>query len=392
MNCDLHVLRSPSHRLTAGFGAVVLALAMMLGGIGCSGDEAGATGVTSCDVDTDCPIGEVCSASGECVESPCEFCTEDQICYITEENPEGTCSTPECFIDDDCPDGEQCIQNHCGGPYNDVEQQEECTGPDDCPDGQTCSPGGNCIDDTNGGGGGGEECTTNEECPSGYECDDGDCVEEEGEECNKDASECPPEQPYVDTTACECVECLVGTDCGPDQDCENGVCVDEDPINGGECTPCDPTQPGICNDPTPYCVEDCCVECIGSGDCTGTEACVDGFCSDPGGCSSDAECPSGYSCENGQCEAPQSGQKCDPQDPDSCPDGQFCDPDTEECEPLGSSGAGCGLCNPDCTCDNNLTCDGFFCVGCTIFAGECSSDEVCMPLEFFGGENVCFPL
>jgi hypothetical protein len=31
----------------------------------------------------------------------------------------------------------------------------------------------------------------------------------------------------------------------------------------------------------------------------------------------------------------------------------------------GTTPGGCGGCNPDCTCDNNLTCNGFACEGCT---------------------------
>jgi hypothetical protein len=40
------------------------------------------------------------------------------------------------------------------------------------------------------------------------------------------------------------------------------------------------------------------------------------------------------------------------------------DTTTGTCQSLGGGGGSCGGCNPDCTCNGTLTCDGFVCSGC----------------------------
>ncbi len=381
MKIDTDKLPSSSRRLTTLIGLAFLALCFVWVAGACGTDQA-SEGTSSCETDSDCEIGTVCGSEGECVESPCDFCEDDQICYKTADNPEGVCSAPECYVDDDCDDG-QCIDNQCGGPYN-VAQPDPCSGPDDCPDGQTCSPGGTCVDEPE------PECQNASDCDGPDEiCDNGQCVDDGGGngDCDTDELNCAEPTPYADAQSCSCVECLTATDCGDaNKDCQNGQCIDDGgngPGTPGECTQsCDPNEPGVCNSPTPYCVDECCVECIGSGDCSGTEACIDGFCGDPGACTTDGDCPSGYTCNNGDCEAPATGTGCDPNDPDSCPDTQVCDPDTETCQGVGGD-MGCGLCNDDCTCPGISECESsFMCMGC-LTAADCPSGTECFFIACF---------
>lgn len=249
---------------------------------------------SDCDVDTDCPMGQVCTVSNECIEASCDFCTDDQICYVTEQNPEGSCSAPECTSNHECPD-QDCIDGICG--------------------------------------------------PAPQQDQNGDENEEE-QNTNQQPAECPP---------------------------------------------CDSNEPGTCDDPTPYCIDDCCVECIGAADCTANQACIDGVCEELDDCHNDADCPNAYTCVGDTCQAPETGQSCDPEDTDDCPDGQYCSWDTETCEALGGEND-CGLCNVDCTCPHGLECRDYFCYGCDFFADDCPEGQSCMALSTLYDEaNVCVP-
>ena len=371
-------------RLTAG----VAAIALVFGLAACGADDPAGGEAGTCEVDTDCELGEVCSASGQCIEADCDHCTEDQICYIPPGGGEGTCSAPECSSDDDCPDG-TCEDGLCT-------EEGACDDDDDCPDGQECHPITNtCQDD--GSGGGGDECSTDDDCPGGS-CDDGTCISDSSCELTDEDCDAPTPHVYGDDDSCECAECGDDTHCAGDLICDGGTCAEDDGGgNGGdgpdpnECIECDPDEPGICDGDTPYCIDECCVECIGAGDCDGNEICNDGFCSDASGCTDDSDCPTGYDCDGGECIPPDAGGEC--QEDGDCPDGQFCNPQTETCEELGGD-MGCGLCNPDCTCDGDLTCDGFFCVGCettlTIdgLDNNCpEDDQICAD---FLGVDACF--
>lgn len=68
----------------------------------------------SCAFDTDCSLGAVCGAQDICVVASCSFCTEDQICYRASTDAEGSCSAPECAGEGDCEDGESCLDGICG--------------------------------------------------------------------------------------------------------------------------------------------------------------------------------------------------------------------------------------------------------------------------------------
>lgn len=470
------------------FFALGLTLVFAIFTAACGSDEATAT---SCSVDDDCALGTVCGASNTCIEAACDFCTGDQICYVTDENPQGTCSKPECTNDDDCEEG-SCVEFQCSTSecVDDEDcgagqtctlagtcEESSCSSPADCPTGQYCASG-SCEDgcDQNEDCGEGEACnaSTNEcesgcmsnddcdsgqtcdtesgacvctpgECPAGSYCDDasGACVAAtdcsqitcpQGEVCNSDTLECEagctpgscaaedpnticdqtsgqcvqntcpgedptqcdgdPNRPVWDAAKCFCAECLSDDDCPGTETCTSGgVCF--------ECTQeCDPMVPGQCGGSTPYCIDECCVSCVGAADCAEGEICIDGSCAPPPNCTADPSvCPTGYNCDaNGECQPPMQGGACSPDDPTTCPQGTFCDPTTLTCGLPGGGGPGgggfCGLCNADCTCPNGLNCNGFLCDGCaanisiTDPTGGCPSGDVCLPL----GAGICFPL
>lgn len=66
-----------------------------------------------CVFDTDCPLGTVCGAEETCILASCEFCAGDQVCYVRDEYPQGTCSALECISDADCVAGDLCIDGFC---------------------------------------------------------------------------------------------------------------------------------------------------------------------------------------------------------------------------------------------------------------------------------------
>ncbi|RAL24716.1 hypothetical protein DL240_00460 [Lujinxingia litoralis] len=397
---------------------------------GCSSDDVAAS---TCVTDTDCELGTVCGANSLCVVADCEFCSHDQICLVTDERPNGSCSAPQCYSPDDCPNGEACVNNVCGGSS----VAPECRNAGDCDDGEICNAAGECIPDGSSGGcesiddcqadaefcdpASGQcipvvdcqtvECQPGERCIEGYGTCQPDCTLPEascpsGEYCDESTGtcktntcadispdSCTPTHPLFDANACECVQCLTTNDCGSGRVCNGGVCEQQQ----GCATPCSTDQPGVCGAAgagTPYCMGNCCVECVGAADCSGGELCIDGFCGQAPDCNADpTACPAGYECSaSGTCVIPNAGSSCDPNDPTSCPFPGFCDPATNTCSGAGGD-MGCGMCNPDCTCDGGLTCDGFFCSGCDgsfmNLQGGCPDGLFCG--NTFGFGNFCIP-
>lgn len=363
--------------------------------LACSDDPV--SGNTVCVSDNDCQLGTVCTANGICESVDCQFCSEDHVCLITEARPQGSCSSPECVLNEDCPDGVPCVSGICGG------NAAQCSGPGDCPTGQTCNFAGRCVESNNGGTTGCEDhgdCTSPQICdfesgscitPTSTNCNDDPSVCEGNEYCHQSGecrinncgslspSDCSGLTPIFDGPNCQCVACIDATHCGAGQVCNNNVCEDSQP--GGCQIQCSSATPGTCSGTgTPYCINDCCVQCLGAADCGSNELCLDGFCGSPPDCSADPSiCPTGYTCNaSGDCVPPQTGQDCS-SDPLACPDGTFCDPDTGQCQGFGGE-FGCGFCNPDCSCPNGLTCNGLACEGCIpnpFGPSQCPQDQIC---------------
>lgn len=417
--------------------SLALVLSVAAFSTGCSGDDVAAA---TCVTDTDCELGTVCGANSLCIVAECEFCTADQICLVTPENPEGSCSAPQCYSPDDCPNGEACVNNVCGGSSD----NEGCQNSSQCDAGEVCNLAGECVP-----GSSDNTCESNADCDQTTEfCDPGTdqcipvvdcdtvtceagerCVEgygtcqpdctlegascQAGEYCNEDTGtcqvnncsdigpeDCTPTNPIFDAASCACVQCENAGDCGAGRVCNAGVCEQQQ----GCATPCSNDQPGVCGQSgngTPYCINNCCSECVGAADCSAGELCIDGFCGQAPDCTTDPNaCPAGYECTaSGSCEIPNAGTSCDPNDPTACPFPGFCDPATNTCSGAGGD-AGCGMCNPDCTCSGEgQTCDGFLCTGCSFtfnfqtfsLEGNCPEGESCIPGEAFGGPNFCIP-
>ena len=222
------------------------------------------------------------------------------------------------------------------------------------------------------------------------QCEQTNCPGEDPTQCSGNA-----QRPLWDPLRCFCAECLSDTDCtGAGEVCTaSGSCF--------ACqTACDAGTPGTCAGTTPYCINDCCVECVGAADCPQGQLCLEGACGVPPNCAVDPTvCPAGTTCQNGTCSANSGGQVCDPTNPTSCPAGTFCDPTSLTCSGGIGGGFGCGLCNPDCTCDGGLSCNGFLCEGCGIEVlgipvggPSCPNGDSCLPLEAIGLGNICFPL
>lgn len=343
-----------------------------------------------CTTDFDCPVGNICKDDGTCSpgcssDDQCDagkFCNTDiNICE------DGCRDSTECTAEQTCDDSNQCVcdPSKCAEGFICDEGTNGCventaTSCDDvtCGEGQTCDPTTlTCVEAPMG-------CTTEPDmpnsCPVGTvcntatgDCDAQTCIDKTPEDC------AGTDAPYLNQDFCECVECLSDENCdtAAGETCNfNGQC--QAPCQ----TPCDPGTPGTCMGSTPYCFGGCCVECIGAADCAAGQICLDGMCGDPPDCSVDPTvCPSGYECVGGTCQAAAAGTSCDPSNPMSCPPGQFCqasdpnNPTSGTCQGLGG-GNNCGGCNPDCTCDNGLTCDTLLglCTGCT-------DNSQCPPLD-----------
>lgn len=465
-----------------------LGLLVVLVAVGCSDDDATAS---SCNFDTDCSLGTVCSVNKVCVRAACGFCSAEQVCLKTAENPEGTCSAPECSTntdcagkggvckaglctaiqcttsvecgagevctlanqcvasdgtcdsDPDCPTGEICRDSACvpgcatheecaDGKFCNADGicQTGCRDNTQCASNQTCNGEGRCIC-TPGGCGDGKFCNTESGmCDIVSSCEQVNC--QSGQVCNPTtlscqdactADSCSPGQvceastglcqtdncpgedprqcdtnsarPIWDPVHCFCAECTSNADCTG----AGEVCT-----AGGRCvacqTPCDAATPGTCTGSTPYCIDDCCAECVGAADCQAGQLCLGGACATPPSCTADpTACPTGTTCQNGTCAPNTGGGVCDPTNPTGCPTGTFCDPTTLTCSSAIGGGLGCGLCNPDCTCDGGLTCNGFLCEGCGVLVlgipvggPPCPNGGTCLPLEVIDPNlpNVCF--
>jgi len=245
------------------------------------------------------------------------------------------CDAGRCVCDpDQCAPGWGCVEggSHC----RQLDMSVGCT-PGLCPEGQACSTDlGRCIDvDSPPSCDDGTLCQGNDDCMGllGV-CDDGCCV-----------------------------ECVDDSTCAGDQVCTNSTCVD---APSPSCEVCDLNNPGTCNVDAPLCFQGCCVECLVNVDCKNDEICSsDSTCIDKPSCVDVPDiCAMSERCDTASGECLPANPTCqNPQDPLACPEGMFCNPSSNQCEP--SMPTDCGLCNPDCTCDNGLTCNGFSCTGCT---------------------------
>lgn len=343
-------------------------------------------------------------------------------------------------VDDEMCEGEECDENSTNAQNNQNNENNQSCVPSACDDRNPCTRGVASLDPNT--------CTTTCSFEPINTCVDGDgccavgCTADSDSDCSGIVCHetCPPDgNPCtMDVAETDANGCVIGCTYEPIDTCMDGdgccpqACSDENDndcgcvpdtcsglgaqcgaftngcgasLNCGSCDPgqtctadgrcineqtpdCDPSVSGTCSEDSPYCIQGSCRECIGSADCASGELCEDNRCVPSPSCTADpGVCPAGFECVADQCE-PKSGVSCDVNNPDSCEEGFFCDPATSTCVAAGGD-LGCGLCNPDCTCDGNLVCDGFLCSGCTPFLDDCPNGQLCLPLT---NEGICLPL
>lgn len=362
--------------------------------------------VVGCRADSDCPInqeidedGKIWTQQGRCVDKRCEFlCNSDDECFPGESCIQSSCRTlgDICVSTTDCEDeGQICKGGRCESG---------------CRSDQQCTEAAACAKDP--------ECT--EKCPYDQSCFCADCPEDDWswiELCPLDPA-CVEACPTLD----DCVEPPLGS-----QQCFDGKCIHAcshastcpDGGQGWKCgVPPNPDDgsdgggnPGPCDDyrrqPVPFknvpkrCLK---VEADEEGPVEDFFGCETTDCCDQRGqcapcvCTTDAECPSGGVCMDGEC-----GPGCSDEFP--CPGGQCCGPDSK-CHLTCSSdsncpdpemclsGGCCGIaCEPLVFCNRTSDCpEGEYCDGANTCQSGCGGDQDCEEDEIcfqFGCERGC---
>ena len=263
-----------------------------------------------------------------------------------------------CDLGDPCPVGYTCAADgYCVyDPYADggLDSGADASVPDGSTlDGSTLDAG------QDGGQDAGLSCRTDGDCAAGFYCDDTTRVCAPSSTCSTDA-EC--------TTAT--FVCDFRDTCVP---LVSGACRSADDCSGTEAC-----IEGFCRAETDYCAvnTDCgasrvclngaCTDlCFGGSDetCGSGQACVDGYCrADTSECSASAECEAGEYCVGGRCLPDCESAACADAD-DVCGDDSFCRPDWTE-SPFCSgpsdcaSGSDCvsGVCRTPCPTGTDEEC------------------------------------
>ncbi len=291
-------------------------------------DQATSTGEKVCT--RSCEYNHECPAGFECINISSEVGTPAQCLPVKGEFEKRTCNPSpelECVRATDCALGESCVANECVGP-NDA----ECDSNNPCSNGEVCR-NFTCVAEN------APECTTRTDCASGEICIDGSC-EAAAESCvfnsecdggacvdGKCASSCSADSEcganeHCRAGLCEAIGCRRSADCGAGEICVDAVC--EATCNKDTGAGCDTGY--VCND-FGYCDEDPNVSCRTNAECARDEICNAGSCQTP--CSCNQQCSSGDICnlDTGLCEDPNAGNEPAPTqctDDCDCPSGQSC--------------------------------------------------------------------
>lgn len=293
---------------------------------------------------TDCETSADCPWDFECIDEPntpavCvpreEFGSTDRVCP----DEPSTSDDVECFSSDNCAPGESCVANECIAPDGECTRDADCgqgavcrnfqcvdssepecvNGENDCASDQICVDG-QCEERSSSG-----MCTENEDCRGDAVCVDGDCLSR----C-QDRSDCKTSSEICRQGLCKPIECRFNSDC-----------------QGGE----------VCVDAT------CQTSCQGDGDCESGYVCdrAGNFCKrDPNvECRSDAECLSGEACQQGECTTICScNQEC--ASGEVCNKEATSDSNTGLCREQDQS-ARDPACSTDCQCPSGQTCQNGTC-------------------------------
>ncbi len=363
-----------------------------------------------CEVNADCPLGELCDAStNRCVE-----CFGDDDCGAAGVCDLGTNDCTPCLADA----GPGQVDSGCDAVNNVCDTSGalpvcvDCDGDQDCDGGAVCAPDARCVEclDSNGAGAidagcsalapacvptgalgvsGCAECAVTTDCQGDEVCDPAtnSCVG-----CLSDA-DCTAGA--CDVPAGLCRPCL--DDAGPggvDSGCSGAASTCQTTTAGNGCVDClvdaDCGAGTVCDAAQTTCVG--CVDnadCSGSDVCSGAQACVRCVDSAPGsatdaGCGASAPvcdslgpdcvgCVDDSNCDNGERCAVQSGTCVVCLSDQDCPAG-VCDPGANVCAVCLDTAA-VGQVDAGCSAVLNACSDGT-CVDCTA-DGDCGPDAVC---------------
>jgi hypothetical protein len=404
---------------------LVWALALALGGVvGAVGCELAAEQGAPCTEDADCEVatGEACTDPDGDGSTNCNCGCDLNVGACDDLNPApGTQSTDPCPCDEECGAG---AGGNGGG----------CAFDGDCPNGFFCAVNGTCQPDGGNGGGAGQ-CTTDAQCGAGMMCMGGVCVN--AAECTTSADCMGGDDCINGSCVPATADCMSDNDCGPDEICQAGFCI---PAGGGctsnlDCFPGESCQGGVCIPDQTGCTSNAecaagetCIggDCVptGSSDCEAActnlyavlgcglqginteQECVDMVCAQGGfggadaciaampectqaafdactggggGCTTDADCGGGATCQNGQCVGGQGGP-CTV-DPNGADCAACADPAFQACASPGGSCANEYGAWEDCLLTNNCVdqatgsvnegCMTQFCAGQTEGLGGC---------------------
>lgn len=180
-----------------------------------------------CEVDSECPEGEVCGPGGRCGSA--------------------------CKADADCPSPRTCVDAACTLPTGSCERAS------DCAQGSVCGLGSRCL----------TACTAAADCGPNEGCVGGACTSLSSGTC-RFTSECPADQACVQGRCAE--SCQSDRDCTFGTTCQGGVCASRAP----ECIVASDCATGEACSPQGACVTACTTDaaCAATGEACSGGACV----------------------------------------------------------------------------------------------------------------------
>jgi hypothetical protein len=332
----------------------------------------------TCNFDTDCAMGDVCSGAGVCVE-PGTTGTLDGA------SNQGPCQAPaDCGPGSTCGADNLCHAGDCGGGVG-------------CPSGYTCTlagGGAQCLSSSDSGATWPDSQTSDATSPG----TDGGAQASEASQ-SAPVPDAAPDATLTDAATLDASHSDAGAleaspvdsspapgPCNADTQCGGmgAKCID------GQCT----AQDGLCSDTTQClvagdaCVDGrCLVRCSLAVACPGGFSCdfTRGVCSvNPSACAANAPCPGGAVCVESHCVGP-----CGPSEAAApCPAGEVCVnggclPDeraTFQCKNAGQAGQLANACDPASICLH-----GDCYPACEADANSCTAGSQCKNVKVAAG-------
>jgi hypothetical protein len=237
-----------------------------------------------CDDYDPCTADSCDGDTGECLNTPIEFCTSEcekkQDCYdfalevdncveatceINPANGNGSCS----YADLSCDDNIACTIDFCEAPYGcrfyfDENCTDYCGKDTDCNDHSLCTVDF-CDPDTNTCANAATTCNDNDPCTVDFcEPTTGQCTAMPCENC--DCGSCLSQEDCMDDNLCTDDLCTLGVCTHPEV-----ACIDGDPCTLDYCNP----DQGCIHEPEPKCTG-----CMKANDCDDGNACTIDSCNE----------------------------------------------------------------------------------------------------------------